>query len=552
MSSSNPPYPNFNGITYNSSFFPTESGGLTQGQANLLYLRKTVADTATSLETFNAGIATNNLNTTSTASNLVIGSNTNTGTIFINTNATNNTNTDPAIAIGTNTGVRTIKINNGTNSVHCSSIDMAGSGINNVSNLTGDINIGNLQTTGILNLGTLATRSGAINLGVSGGTQPISIDTSSVLNTVSTPAISIGASTAVKFIKIGSDTTAGTVSLGLLNIQTLTSGVPTAFLTTTSSSYDISIGAFQTNGALLFGSGQGVARTGGITFASAPNTACTIGFLTGTGVTVNGIVNFLTGASCLGRFNIFTGNSSAGSVNIATGTGATQTTAVNISSGTTSGSITIGNTNSTTALNGTTTIANYGINAVNRVSNGLLELGTAATNTTLTISRTLVTTTVAGLLAVSEMATANGGLTMGNGKNMILQSATGYATPSLNTELGFVSTAAITVGSLGGGTPVQQATTGTLQLGTYMVFGYLSVNYGISFSAMTVWITEDNTLLYANRKTETSTNVGAGTSYATNLSYVATNTTGPFKLVAQSSSTGTNTVKGNIWAVRIA
>jgi hypothetical protein len=69
---------------------------------------------------------------------------------------------------------------------------------------------------------------------------------------------------------------------------------------------------------------------------------------------------------------------------------------------------------------------------------------------------------------------------------------------------------------------------------------------------MIVWITEDNTILYANRKTETSTNVGSGASYATNLSYVATNTTGPFKLVAQSSTTGTNTVKGNIWAVRIA
>ncbi len=540
------------GVPFNELFWASSTDPLTENDANLLYLRKTTPDTASAFETFAGGIATNNIATTTLASNLQIGSASNTGTIFISTIATNNTNADPAIAIGTNAGVRTIKINNGTNSVHCSSIDMIGSAINNVSNLTGDISIGNLQTTGILNLGTLATRSGAINLGVSGGTQPISINTSSVLNTVTTPAISIGASTAVKFIKIGSNTTNGTVSLGLLNVDTSVTGVPTAFLTTTSTTSDISIGAFQTSGALLFGTGQGVVRTGGMTFASAPNTACTIAFLTGTGVTVNGIVNFLTGASCLGRFNIFTGNTSAGSVNIATGTGATQTTAVNISSGTTSGAITIGNTNSTTALNGATTISSLAIDAVQRGSAGTLLLGTTANNTAITISKTLVTTTVAGLLSVSEMATATGGLTMGNGKNMILQSATGYATPSSNTELGFLSTAAVVAGSLGGGSPVQQATTGTLQLGTYMVFGYLSVNYGISFSAMIVWITEDNTLLYANRKTETSVNVGAGTSYATNLSYVATNTTGPFKLVAQSSSTGTTTVKGNIWAVRIA
>ena len=61
MTSSNPPYPNFNGITYNSSFFSTESEALTQGQANLLYLRKTIADTETSQEAFSAGIKTDSI-----------------------------------------------------------------------------------------------------------------------------------------------------------------------------------------------------------------------------------------------------------------------------------------------------------------------------------------------------------------------------------------------------------------------------------------------------------------------------------------------------------
>lgn len=170
MSSSNPPYPNFNGITYNSSFFPTESSALTQGQANLLYLRKTVADTATAQETFTTGIATNNLNTTSTASNLVIGSNTNTGTIFINTSATNNTNTDPAIAIGTSSIVKTIKIGSSalTNSVHLANLDITANSLNNIVATSGIINIANNQTTAKLNIGTAGGRSGDINIGDDG------------------------------------------------------------------------------------------------------------------------------------------------------------------------------------------------------------------------------------------------------------------------------------------------------------------------------------------------------------------------------------------------
>ena len=71
MSSSNPPYPYYNGITYNSAFFTTESGsGLTQTKANALYLQKTVADTATVLETFTNGIKTDSISSISTAGNL--------------------------------------------------------------------------------------------------------------------------------------------------------------------------------------------------------------------------------------------------------------------------------------------------------------------------------------------------------------------------------------------------------------------------------------------------------------------------------------------------
>ena len=72
MSSDNPPYPYYNGIPFNPSFFTsdtgTSSGGFTEAEANTLYLRKTTPDTATAQETFNAGIVTPSITSTGTLS----------------------------------------------------------------------------------------------------------------------------------------------------------------------------------------------------------------------------------------------------------------------------------------------------------------------------------------------------------------------------------------------------------------------------------------------------------------------------------------------------
>ena len=80
MSSANPPYPWFSGIQYNPSFFASSStGDLTKAQANALYLRKTVPDTATAIEKFNAGILTDTINaitgTITTNSNTIFNNN---------------------------------------------------------------------------------------------------------------------------------------------------------------------------------------------------------------------------------------------------------------------------------------------------------------------------------------------------------------------------------------------------------------------------------------------------------------------------------------------
>ena len=46
MSAFYPPSYSFTGINFNSSFFTTPTTGLTQTQANVIYLRKTTPDTA--------------------------------------------------------------------------------------------------------------------------------------------------------------------------------------------------------------------------------------------------------------------------------------------------------------------------------------------------------------------------------------------------------------------------------------------------------------------------------------------------------------------------
>ena len=118
MTSQTPPYPYFNGITYNPSFFSsssssTSSGGLTQTQANLLYLRKTTADTASFLETFSGGISSSAIDALSSSSSLDIGTDTarsgsvNIGTGVgslggINIGALTNTTTINGILVGQN------------------------------------------------------------------------------------------------------------------------------------------------------------------------------------------------------------------------------------------------------------------------------------------------------------------------------------------------------------------------------------------------------------------------------------------------------------------
>lgn len=410
MSSSNPPYPNFNGITYNSSFFPTESSALTQGQANLLYLRKKTADTATALETFNAGINTTTLsasgsvditgglivtgestltagiltdtiNSLTAASSMSFGSdnpsrtgNTNIGAsnvntkIFIDTSSTANTNNNPAISIGTSTSQKTIKIGNSadatSSSVHLSQLDIKGTQLNNIVNTTGNVDIATLQTTGILNIGSaVRTGTGVINIGtlsrapINIGTSATAIGTSIVTIGGTNTGTTIGGTLGITGITTASgglltntiDTTAvGTLTIGGTNCNaitfsdsvgatTFTGTINVAAITSATAGSNLALGGTQTGGVIQIGAGS--TRTGAINLGSGTNT---------------GAISLLT---TTGDINIGS-EQTTGDIFIGCNAGRTLNGQINIGTlGTNVIPIAIGQANSTTALNGATTIS---------------------------------------------------------------------------------------------------------------------------------------------------------------------------------------------------
>ena len=139
MTSVPPPTEQFTGVYYNPSFWISSNTTLSQSVANTLYLRKTTTDSASALETFNGGIASQNIAATSltTQANLFT------------------TQTSGTVQLG-NTSV----------SVHCSNIDCNGNTINNATSpANGNISICNNQTSGNLSLGTNASRTGLISIG---------------------------------------------------------------------------------------------------------------------------------------------------------------------------------------------------------------------------------------------------------------------------------------------------------------------------------------------------------------------------------------------------
>jgi hypothetical protein len=178
MSAFYPPYYSFTGINFNSGFFTTPTTGLTETQANAIYLRKTTPDTASALETFTGGIKTDTIDATNPANIITIGASS------ASTTVSSNLQVDVAIntpSLSTNyvdveniatPGILTIGED------FCTSIDIGA--VAKPTNIKGALNTtgittatgqifpnGGLDTAAgsALNIGTTASKTGAINIG---------------------------------------------------------------------------------------------------------------------------------------------------------------------------------------------------------------------------------------------------------------------------------------------------------------------------------------------------------------------------------------------------
>lgn len=229
--------PTYSVTPFNPAYFATSSGGISLATASGLFLNKTSADTATALETFNSGIATNSINPTSSTSAMTISSSSNTGSITIDTGITGSTNASPAIAIGTSNVAKVIKIGSGNanNSMHIGSLDIAGTSINNITGASGAIVIGDSQTTGTLAIGDGSTRTGAVTIGsLSTSTVPITIGNTAAASTttIRNPIMSYSYTTIPTYVsgQIGFKTIAifNTVGGNALTLNTLATALTTA------------------------------------------------------------------------------------------------------------------------------------------------------------------------------------------------------------------------------------------------------------------------------------------------------------------------------------
>jgi hypothetical protein len=187
MTSASPPYPWFSGITYNPSFFTSSAtGDLTKAQANALYLRKTVPDTATALETFNGGIQTNNVDSIGNDLYLNSSNTLNIGTLtnpVLNMVTQNSSTSVVNIKTGTyTTGDVNICTGNGRAGIlHLGDGNnlLAGSGthINNGTFNASNTNIANgANTSGSVNILSGVSSTGTINLGQITGTATINVN----------------------------------------------------------------------------------------------------------------------------------------------------------------------------------------------------------------------------------------------------------------------------------------------------------------------------------------------------------------------------------------
>jgi len=196
---------------FDNAVFNSVNGStiLTVSAANLLYLRKTYADTATALETFNAGIAVNTIQPTATATTMLINSTMTSGDMYIGSNVAANNVRTGIIHIGDSNAIASggaVHINNGTTNTSTTQI------------------MNGLTTSGNLNLMTGGSCSGSINIGSGNSSNPtVNILTGqNCTGIVNIASSAVGTNTVIT--NIGNGNTSGQINIGNTGNATVIGG----------------------------------------------------------------------------------------------------------------------------------------------------------------------------------------------------------------------------------------------------------------------------------------------------------------------------------------
>ena len=325
MSSDNPPYPYYNGIPFNPSFFTSDTGtgsGLTESTANTLYLRKPVPDTASALETFNGGIITPSVSSTG-ALNIIVPNALATDVLNVGVVSRNISGQVHHYSDGDNCVAGAgVHINNGANNASNTNI-MNGNNTSGTLNLmtgtgTNAVNIGNSNTTltsvGVLRLNNtgsattnigdtgLTTLNGAnVNINTLNGTDTTIGKNGSGTTSLNNPTVNLGrvgsSTTTVRGLQVNISGTTNDITgitningVGSTNGQLITIGNATAG-TTTLNSNTLNIGNINTVSTI-----EGY-------YVNIQNLSSSV-FNLATQASLGSLVNILTGANNTGTFSL--------------------------------------------------------------------------------------------------------------------------------------------------------------------------------------------------------------------------------------------------------
>jgi len=499
MTQANPPFPNFNGITYNPAFFNTSSsssgGGLTAAQANKLYLQKLVPDTANVLETFTAGILTSQLNTnnidsSTQGSNLFIGA-LNAGIISVGSGATetdfngfcvfkSDVNVNGILALSNALNTQIIDTQTSLQYMniapsHCSAL-----------NIGHDSMITTFNSPVVFNSTT--------NLG--------SINAQSIDNLITNSTLSVGGNSyAVSIGKSGNNTNLiGKVNVsggvmgtsGILdNVGITTTSISSTYINNSVVSGVLNIGNATAGGVILGQNGFNVTINGNASVINAMNTngITDTGGITTTSITAP-VKAALNVGSTTGTINIGSGASTT-NLNLNANTLAITATSSSFTGGTVKAAtfdalasnqqLSIGLSNAGIILGNATPNTNtLSIGAATTVTGTFAASGGITTNTIDAIGTTVSIGTVSGLVSLSKSGITTsilGSLTVAqaiivSGLATLNSAITlGYTTiPTfLNTQLGYTYSGTAFPASLASSTVLQTFSTITIaKTGVYL------------------------------------------------------------------------------------